>query len=492
MVDQIVVIGAGIGGLSAAIHLARRGKPVIVLEQSDRVGGKMREHHAAGFRWDTGPSVITMRHVFEELFNSTGRSIQDYLNLMPADPVTRYYYPDGTKLDIRSDLPATLEQIGRIEPRDSNGYLSFLAYAERLHRITGPVFIYDQPPHPGSLLKVSPLDAMRMDGLRTMQQAIHSHVRSPYLEQLLGRFATYVGASPYKAPATLNVIAHMELNLGVWYPQGGIYSIARALKRLADELGVDIQTNCPVEQIELQGGRVRGVRLSRGEFLRAAAVIANGDVTSVYEQLLPPEPQIQRRLNKLQKQELSSSGFIMLLGVKGMHPELVHHNIIFSSDYRREFDQIFRQGVPPDEPSVYITISARSTPSDAPAGCENWFVLVNVPSLNPNFDWQTDGEKYAERVFELLSARGFDMRKRLAYRRAITPYDLEQTSGAWRGALYGSSSNSRWAAFRRPHNRCQEVGGLYFAGGTVHPGGGVPMVMLSGKVAGNLLLADGY
>jgi diapolycopene oxygenase len=492
MSEPIIIIGAGIGGLSAAIHLAARGKRVVVLEKNPGVGGKMAEFRAQGFRWDTGPSVITMLPVFQELFRSAGRSLEDYLVFEPVDPLTRYFYPDGTQLDIHHDLPATLAQIQRFYPQDVEGYQAFLKYAAELHRITGPVFIYDQPPRLGSLFKVAPRDILKVDGLRTVQQAISGYVRSPQLRQLLGRFATYVGASPFLAPATLNVIAHVELNQGVWYPQGGVYAIARALERLALELGVEIHFNSPVQAIELSDTRAVNVRVSDGSRLAAGAIIANLDVALVYGGLLPALPALRKRLRRLEEREPSCSGFILLLGVEGEHNELAHHNIFFSADYALEFEQIFNQGIPPKEPTIYATITSKSTPGDAPAGCENWFVLVNAPALDQHWDWLAQGEAYTGRVLDLLTKRGFDLRSRLRYQKVITPLEIEQMTGARRGALYGASSNNRWAAFMRPHNRCPEVQGLYFAGGTVHPGGGVPMAALSGKVASQLLLEDGY
>jgi phytoene desaturase len=492
MSDPIVVIGAGIGGLSAGVRLATAGRQVVILEGTRRLGGKMGEVCAGGYRWDTGPSVITMRHVLDDLFAVAGRDMADYLNLRPVEPLTRYFYPDGTVFDLSRDLAHTLGQIQAIEARDVEGYLNFLAYAARLYRITSPVFIYDQPPRPGSLLQVSPLDAMRIDGLRTMSQAINSFVRSPRMRQLLGRFATYVGASPYQAPATLNVVAHVELNQGVWYPEGGVYQIARALGRLAEELGVETRLACQVQTIEVGEGQARGVTLDDGTYLPASAIVANVDVATVYEKLLPNTAVSQRRVERLQTTEPSCSGFILLLGVRGTHPELDHHNIFFSSDYPREFEEIFDQGVPAKEPTIYVAITSKATPEDAPPDCENWFVLVNAPALGPGWDWESQAFAYRQLVLDQLAARGFDVRKRIEVERIITPVDLERLTGARRGALYGASSNSRWAAFRRPHNRAPDVKGLYFAGGTTHPGGGVPMVTLSGKVASQLLLQDGY
>jgi phytoene desaturase len=484
--DYVAIIGAGVGGLSAAIRLAAAGRKVAMYEQNPRVGGKMSEIRTDGYRWDTGPSVITMRHVLADVFRTAGRRMEDYLTLVPAEPMTRYFYPDGVVLDVTRDLSRMVEQIEKIEPRDVDGYLAYLSYAARLHRITGGVFIYDQPPTPASLLRVTPRDALRVDALRTMDRAIRGFVRSPHLRQLLGRFATYVGASPYRAPATLNVIAHVELNGGVWYPRGGVYAIADALERLARELGVELHTGCAVAGIDVQGGEVRGLSLADGAEIPAQAVIANVDVATAYEKLLPP--QYQARSSRLARLEPSCSGFAMLLGVEGRHEALAHHNIFFSADYPREFQEIFGRGQPPTDPTIYVAITSKTDPEDAPEGCENWFVLVNAPALDGRYDWAANAEKYRALVLEKLAARGYSLKIRAEH--LLTPIDIARMSGARRGALYGASSNNRFAAFLRPHNRARDIRGLYFAGGTTHPGGGVPMVMLSGKVAAGMLLAD--
>ena len=442
MSEPVLIIGAGLGGLSAAIHLASAGKRVVVLEKNATPGGKMGEVRLDGFRWDTGPSVITMRPVLEALFHRAGRNLEDYLELQAVDPLTRYFYPDGAVLDARRDLPEMLRQIEKIEERDVEGYLRFLAYAARLHRITGDVFIYNQPPTWRSFLDVPLLDIPRVDGLRSMHQAQQSFVRSPHLQQLLGRFATYVGASPYLAPATLNVIAHVELNGGVWYPRGGIYRIAEAYTQLAQELGVEIHTNVTVAGIELAGSRVRGVRLSGGERMAASALVANIDVATVYEQLLPPLPAVRRRLQKLRRQEPSCSGFALLLGVRGEHPQLAHHNIFFSADYRAEFEHIFHEGRPPAEPTIYVAITSRSTPEDAPPGCENWFVLVNAPALGTGWDWETDTTAYTEIILERLAQLtspqpGYDLGANLMAQKTLTPVDIARLTGRAAGRSTG-------------------------------------------------------
>ena len=285
----VLVAGAGIGGMSAAIRLAAAGRRVVVVEQNQTPGGKMGQMVRDGFRWDTGPSVITMRPVFEKTFRAAGRRLEDYLTLLPVEPLTRYFYRDGTRLDATRDLAQMAGQIERLDVHDVEGYLDFLEYAARLHRITGPVFIYDKPPTWRSFLRVSPLDMLRVDPWLTMDQAIRRRVRSPHLRQLLGRFATYVGASPYQAPATLSVIAHVELTGGVWYPQGGIFAIATALERLAGELGIEIKCGTAVQRIEVANGRVAGLVMADGQQLLSDTVIANIDVGTVYERLLPAD-----------------------------------------------------------------------------------------------------------------------------------------------------------------------------------------------------------
>lgn len=490
MNDPIVIIGAGIGGLSAAIRLAVAGQRVLMLEQNQAVGGKMSEIWQDGFRWDTGPSVITMRHVFEELFASAGKKLEAYLTLLPVDPLTRYFYADGTTLDATSDAAVMATRVAQFAQEDRKGYQDFLAYAAELHRITGPAFIYGQPPTFSRITQLPLLDLLKIDPWLTMEQAINKRVRSPQLRQLLGRFATYVGASPFLAPATLSVIADVELNGGVWYPQGGIYQIAQAMQKLALELGVEIRSASAVQQIQVQRGRAIGVQLADGASITAQAVISNLDVTATYHKLLPDLPEIVKQRQKLATSETSCSGYALLLGVEGNHPQLAHHNIFFCKEYRREFDDIFKRGIPPQEPTVYVAITSKSDASHAPPNCENWFVLINAPAVGEHFDWQGKGQNYRQIVFKTLERFGIQLHNHIRSEVQLTPHDIARLSGAWRGALYGISSNNAMSAFRRPHNRCADLKGLYFVGGTTHPGGGVPMVTLSGKVVAQMVMED--
>lgn len=491
MEKSSIIIGGGIGGLSTAIRLQNAGHRVIILEKNALIGGKMYQIEDAGFRFDTGPSVITMRHVFEDLFASVGRNLADYLTLLAVEPMTRYFYPDGFVLDASSDISKMARQIDSIDEHDVEGYLAYLAYAARIHRITGNTFIYSHPPKITDMLKKSPLEMMKSDPFRTMNGAIKSFVQSDKLRQLLGRFATYVGGSPYLAPATLNVIAHVELTGGVWYPQGGIYQIAKAMEKLALEMGVEIYTEQGVEKILVEKGQVSGVLLDNDTEIEARIVVSNVDVAMTYQKLLSSDNVSQARIDKMSSYEPSCSGFVLLLGVEGQHEALAHHNIFFSENYPAEFKAIFEDGLPANAPTIYVAITSKTDSNHAPEGCENWFVLVNAPSVSECYDWEQNKQDYRNLILDMLAEKGFDIRDKIRTETMLTPDDLEDMSGAWRGALYGPSANDRFAVFLRPHNRSKDVKGLYFAGGTTHPGGGVPMVTLSGKVAAEMVLEDG-
>lgn len=487
----VLIVGAGIGGLSAAINLALSGrKNIVILEKNALSGGKMAEISQGGFRWDTGPSVITMVSVLQDLFTRAGRNLEDYIKLNPIEPLTRYFFPDGQVVDLSRDHAATLQQIAKIEPRDVEGYLAFLSYAARIYRITGPVFIYSQPPTPRSFLQVPLKDYLKIDPFRTINQAASSYVRSPHLRQILGRFATYVGASPYLAPATLNVIAHIELNQGVWYPSGGVYQIAVALSRLAQELGVEIRSNTEVLEITTNNNSVTGARTTQGVYYPSDTVISNVDILTTFRKLIPSQANTQYVKRRFSRPKLSSSGLILLLGLNHSDERLAHHNIFFSPDYQQEFNQIFKQNYPPDNPTIYVSITAKTDPEHAPPGKENWFILVNTPPADSKFDWDSCAPEYRDRIIDILERFGFNIRHHIEQEIILTPDDLAQQSGAYHGALYGFSSNDRLAAFRRPSNRDSQIKGLYYVGGTAHPGGGVPMVILSGKVAAEMILID--
>jgi len=478
-----IVIGAGLGGLSAAITLAARGERVVVYEQLERPGGKMGEHRAEGFRWDTGPSVLTMLDVYEDLFAAAGRRFEDYVELVPLDPVTRYFWRDGLVLDATADRAEMRSRIAAFSPADAARYDAFMDYAAALFATVKEPFLYRRKPAVRDLMKLPLRDVLKIDALRTMSRSTEAAFHDRRLQQLFNRFATYNGSSPYKVPATLNSIAHVEMGAGAYYPRGGMHRMAEAYERLAIELGVEMRYGAAVRRIVVESGRATGVELADGARVTGArAVIVNADYAHARVRLLDAAP--ATRL------EPSCSGFVLLLGVRGEHERLAHHNIFFSEDYRREFDDIFERRVPCEDPTLYVCITSRTDPAHAPQGCENWFVLVNAPYLSEAWDWRIHAAGYASRIRAMLARiAGLDAADVL-YEKILTPADLQQTYGGNRGAIYGFSSNSMAAAFLRPDNRDAKIRGLYYAGGSTHPGGGVPLVTLSGRAAAECVVAD--
>jgi phytoene desaturase len=491
------VIGAGMGGLSAAIALAARGLRVTVFEQLDRPGGKLGELHTEGFRWDTGPSVITMRDVFESLFARAGRRLEDYVELTPLEPITRYFWRDGLTLDAVSDEAAMRRAIAAFSAVDADGYSDFMRHTAALFRIVKEPFLYRRKPGLRDLAGLPMRDALKIDAFRSMHASVRTFFSDPRLVQLFDRFATYNGSSPYQAPATLNTIAHVEMAGGAYYPRGGVFALARAFERLAIELGVTICYGARVRKVLVSGGRARGVATDIG-MVDTDLVVCNADYAHARATLLRDKPHTDdQAMSRFRPSrvlraglEPSCSGFVLFLGVRGAFDQLAHHNIFFGADYPREFDDIFKRKRPADDPTLYVCITSKTDSAHAPAGHENWFVLVNAPYLNPGVDWAREAGPYAERVLESLCAQSGLRREQIVTREIMTPADIQTRYGGHFGAIYGYSSNSMWSAFMRPANRDGVIRRLYYASGSAHPGGGVPLVTLSGMAAADCALED--
>jgi phytoene desaturase len=475
-----IVVGAGIGGLSAAIHLANRGHHVTVLEKNERVGGKLNILQEAGYTFDTGPSLFTMPGVIRDLFASTGRSMEDYLELVPIEPTCRYFWPDGTRFNAWQRMPQLVQEVARLHPADVTGLFRFLAHTSRIYDIVADAFLFHPFDGISELLTPRLLrDGRHIDSLRTVDQAARHFFRSPYLQQVFNRYATYNGSSPYLLPATFNVIAYVEFAEGGWYIRGGMYQLAQALLQLARELGVDVQTCAPVSKVLQTNGAARGVVLADGRRFEGDYVVMNADPRYAYRTLLDGQERMARRLERL---EPSCSGFILMLGIDRVYEQLAHHNIFFSQDYPAEFDAIFRKRVPAVDPTIYICPSSVSDPDHAPPGHMNLFILVNAPALSGRVQWEREAAGYGDLVLRKLERMGLDnLRRHVVYSHTMTPFDLQQRYNAATGAIYGLASNNTFAAFMRPHLRARSLRRLYFVGGGTHPGGGIPLVLLSGR-----------
>jgi phytoene desaturase len=487
--SQIIVVGAGLGGLAAAIRLAAQGRRVTVLEKNERAGGKLNLLREAGYTFDTGPSLLTMPWVIEELFAAAGRSLGDYLTLEQIEPTCRYRWPDGAHFDAWQRLPQLVQEVARISPGDVPGLFRFLAHTARIYDAVADSFLLR--PFDGLAEALTPRLAWngpRLDALRSVDAAVRSFFRSPYLRQLFNRYATYNGSSPYLSPATFNVIAYIELAEGGWYVRGGMYALAEAMLRLAGELGVELRTSAPVAEVEHERGRVRAVRLESGERLPAAQVVVNADPRYAYGALVRGQGATAARLARL---EPSCSGFLLFLGVRRVYEQLAHHNIFFSADYPREFAAIFQKGVPAADPTVYVAATCLSDPEHAPPGHMNLFVLVNAPALGPRVRWEREAGPYRDLVIAKLERMGLaDLGQQIAYEQLWSPADIAARYNAAGGAIYGLASNNPFSAFLRPPLRARGIGGLYFVGGGTHPGGGIPLVLLSGRAVAERVAHD--
>ena len=485
-----VVVGGGVGGLAAAIRLAAAGHDVQLLERSARLGGKLGRHEAEGFTWETGPSLLTLPAVFDELLGLAGTSLAEACRPVRLDVTCRYHFADGSTFATRDDPAATRAEVEALAPGSGRAWDRWQERATRVWSTAERTFFAGPIEDPLALARRmrSPLDLLAIDPLPTLHQRASATFADPRLVQWACRYATYAGSDPWRVPATLGCIPHVEQAYGCWALLGGLATLADALGAAATSLGASLRTGTEVVEVLAggPGGRVSGVRLATGEVVAADVVVADVDAAHLYADLLP-DAGGRRRVRAAGR---STSGFVLLLGANGRTDGLDHHTVLFSADYRQEFLDM-AAGRPPADPTVYVCAADRTDQGAAPPGCESLFVLVNVPSADdPREAWgPRQVQAYGDRIIDALDRRGLGLRSRLVHREAITPADLAVRHRAVGGAIYGTSSNGRRAAFTRPPNRGPRPG-LYLVGGSSHPGGGLPLVALSAKIAADMIEAD--
>jgi 1-hydroxycarotenoid 3,4-desaturase len=486
-----VVVGAGMGGLAAAADLARRGARVTVLERAAAPGGKMRHVQAGGAAIDGGPTVFTMRWIFAGLFEDAGRRLEDFLQLHRADILARHAWRAGGRLDLFADVDRSAEAIGDFAgAKDAQGYRDFTARSADIFATLKHSFIAAQRPSPLDLVRrVGRLDALwRTMPWATMWQALGTHFIDPRLRQLFGRYATYCGCSPFLAPATLMLVAHVEQD-GVWLVQGGMRRVAEAIRDLAESQGARFRFGTDVLDIVVERGRAAGVRLADGEVIAADAVVFNGDVAALGQGLLGGAARRAARDTPRAARSLSAVTWCVNAPTRGGFP-LTHHNVFFAEDYAREFATIFRHRGITRAPTVYICAQDRGHGAVAEGVPERLLLLVNAPADGDLGEMQGAAlQDLRTRSLALLRECGLEVAADESNTTATTPAGFHALFPGSGGALYGRASHGATGTFARP-GAASRLPGLYLAGGSVHPGPGIPMAAMSGRLAAARLLED--
>ncbi|MFW5757479.1 MAG: 1-hydroxycarotenoid 3,4-desaturase CrtD [Bacteroidota bacterium] len=482
MAPSTAIIGSGIAGIGSALRMAAKGHNVTVYEQSSIVGGKISEFYQDGFRFDTGPSLFTLPSLVDELFELFGEDPRKHFQYRKLEISCKYFWDDGTIINAWQDNEKLATEVETATGVPRSRIKDFFHKSKNLYDITAEIFMFNslhklsnftKPAFRKSLLRVHEIDAFS-----TMHKKNQKWFQHPKIVQMFDRYATYNGSDPYQTPATLNIIAHLEHNIGAFFPDKGMYSIVNALTHLARRKGIMFMVGQPVQKVIMEANKAIALKVNN-EIKPYDNIISNVDVETFYKNLLPDhKPPFNENLN-----QRSTSALIFYWGINTTFPSLEVHNILFSNDYKKEFDHLFNIRSITNDPTVYIFISSKTVKGDAPEGMENWYVMINVPE-NRDQNWEEMIKEARQniiiRINKILKT---NIEKHILFEKIADPRTIERDTGSYRGSLYGPSSNSKLAAFLRHPNFRRRFSNLYFTGGSVHPGGGIPLSLASAKIA---------
>ena len=483
---KAIIIGSGVGGLATALRLKAQGLDVVVFENNSYPGGKLSSFNLGQYRFDAGPSLLTMPHYIDELFELFNENPKDYFNYKRKDISCKYFWEDKTVLNAYSDKNKFINEINKVLKVDKNIVAKYLLKAKKKYDLTKNIFLEQ------SLHKIKTyLSSDLIKGIfnlymfqinKTLDTVNQDELKEPHLVQLFNRFATYNGSSPFKTPGMMTLIQHLEQEYGTFVSEKGMINISKSIFDLAKRNGVKFEFNKLVNEIVVKNNKVVGVKVNN-TVIESDFVVSNMDIVPTYKKLLKKSYQPKKVLN----QERSSSALIFYWGIKKTFKNLELHNILFSNNYKKEFDSIFELGTISDDPTVYINITSKDVVSDAPKESENWFVMINSPN-DTGQDWNEIIKTVRKNTINKINRTlNIDIESFIEFEKVFSPKTIEKNTQSYLGSLYGSSSNNKMSAFLRHPNFSKHIQNLYFCGGSVHPGGGIPLCLLSAKIVSELI-----
>lgn len=487
---KVIIIGSGIAGLASAIRLACAGHQVTLFEANAYPGGKLSEIYSDGFRFDAGPSLFTLPQLVDELYTLAGKVPQDHFSYLRLVKSCNYFFEDGTRFSAFHNREEMAEELkNKLGIKDPTPFFNQLDKANIRYQLTAPIFIEKSLHRLKNHFSIETfkgiLNMGKLNLFESMNQENEKIFTNKYLRFYFNRFATYNGSNPYQTPALLNMIPHLEHNIGSYFPIKGMYSITQSIFDLAKELGVEFHFISKVEEILVKDNNACGVKVNGIEFF-SDVVLSNMDIHPTYKKLLPKV----KAPNRILKQEKSSSALIFYWGINKVFGELDLHNILFTENYKEEFDTIFTKKSIYKDPTIYINITSKLKHDDAPKDCENWFVMINVPN-NQGQDWDKLIKDAKTKIIQKIERTlKVDISNLILTEQILDPRTIEIKTSSYAGALYGNASNNRYAAFLRHKNFSSTISGLYFCGGSVHPGGGIPLCLNSAKIVSKLISDD--